>query len=851
MEHEMSTQYFCKNKKRRDLLVGYTTLNGIDFLEVLDDPDFLDDERQSILAVYFVNPLEGIISPPDSATGLNRENVLIDGGIRTKHIKVPWAYPASLFSPDSSNASQAPNNLVSDKALEIITSLDDPDHVLIVRTNSAGDFSFYTLKLIKSTENPVHPDGFDPILSEVDFSFKVLCPSEFDCKSEEECPPLTYPAPEINYLAKDYASFRRLMLDRLSLLTPGWKERNAADLQVALVELLAYAGDHLSYYQDAVATEAYLETARKRISVRRHARLVDYFMHDGCNARAWIHLRFEGGALTVSEKTKLLTRCSNAGVVVGLDEAAKIIEQQKPEVFETMFPLNLHPAHNEIKFYTWSDNECCLPKGATKATLYENPGLSLKKGDFLLFEEEKSPVTGEPEDRDPSHRQVVRLVDVVPTTDDLYDPPVPVVNIQWHEDDALTLPFCISTVIETGVTLTPVENISIARSNIVLADHGQTITEKETFTPDQIKNRLPAPLRLSEGPITCTEGFNPEAEVSAAYAMRRKLHRCCQVTKLIGDPDGEAIEWDAQKDLLASDQFAREFVVETESDGTAYIRFGDGILGKEPDNEKKYGACYRVGNGTAGNVGAGAIAHIVPQVGGSIAITKVSNPLPAHGGTNPETIEEVRQFAPQAFRIQERAVTEQDYADVAMRYPEIQKAVATFRWTGSWFTVFLVVDRKAGKFVTGDAQFRNDMYEHMEKYRMAGFDLELEDPVYVPLDIALKVCVKSGYFKSDVKEVLLKVFSSYEWGPGRRGFFHPDNLTFAQPVYLSRIYETAAKVEGVASVEVTRFQRWGEEPNNELEKGVLKTGKAEIVRLDNDRNYPENGKIEFNMQGGM
>ena len=69
---------------------------------------------------------------------------------------------------------------------------------------------------------------------------------------------------------------------------PDWQERHVPDLGIALVELLAYAGDHLSYYQDAVATEAYLDTARQRISVRRHARLVDYLMHEGCNARAWV-----------------------------------------------------------------------------------------------------------------------------------------------------------------------------------------------------------------------------------------------------------------------------------------------------------------------------------------------------------------------------------------------------------------------------------------------------------------------------------------------------------------------------------------------------------------------------------
>src|SRR5206468_8696108 len=108
------------------------------------------------------------------------------------------------------------------------------------------------------------------------------------CQTQPVCPPEKRDEPEINYLAKDYASFRQLILDRLALIMPDWQERHVPDLGIALVEVLAYAGDHLSYYQDAVATEAYLETARQRISVRRHVRLVDYPMHEGCNARAWV-----------------------------------------------------------------------------------------------------------------------------------------------------------------------------------------------------------------------------------------------------------------------------------------------------------------------------------------------------------------------------------------------------------------------------------------------------------------------------------------------------------------------------------------------------------------------------------
>ena len=79
------------------------------------------------------------------------------------------------------------------------------------------------------------------------------------------------------------------------------------DLGITLVEVLAYVGDYLSYYQDAVATEAYLDTARQRISVRRHARLVDYLMHEGCNARAWVCVQV---AETVKRCRSIPAMCS-------------------------------------------------------------------------------------------------------------------------------------------------------------------------------------------------------------------------------------------------------------------------------------------------------------------------------------------------------------------------------------------------------------------------------------------------------------------------------------------------------------------------------------------------------------
>src|SRR4029077_3602469 len=200
-------------------------------------------------------------------------------------------------------------------------------------------------------------------------------------------------------------------------------------------------------------------------------------------------------------------------------------------------------------------------------------------------------------------------------------------------------------------------------------------------------------------------------------------------------------------------------------------------------------ATYRAGNGTAGNVGAEAIAHVVASTSTPLAtITSVRNPMPAQGGVDPETLDEVRSFAPWAFRTQERAVTEADYADVAQRQSEVARARATLRWTGSWYTMFVTVERKGGQPV--DDPFRNRIRNFLEQFRLAGFDLEIEAPKFIPLDIAFSVCVAAGDFRSTVKEALLNVCSNRVLPDGTRGFFHPDNFTFGQSVYLSRMVST-------------------------------------------------------------
>src|SRR5262249_46284017 len=213
---------------------------------------------------------------------------------------------------------------------------------------------------------------------------------------------------EIKYLAKDYDSFRRMMLDRMALLIPGGTETSPADLGITIVEALAYIADHLSYQQDAVATEAYLRTSRRRVSIRRHARLVDYFMHDGSNARVWAHFEVGADNVTAPASTQLLTRTLDG--VVRVPPGSSLYDQalrEGAEVFEAMHAQTMYTAHNRIELYPWGALNCCLPAGATSATLAGKLD-KLVAGDVLIFVEEREPHTGRTEDADQTHRHAVR-----------------------------------------------------------------------------------------------------------------------------------------------------------------------------------------------------------------------------------------------------------------------------------------------------------------------------------------------------------------------------------------------------------------------------------------------------------
>jgi predicted phage baseplate assembly protein len=302
--------------------------------------------------------------------------------------------------------------------------------------------------------------------------------------------------------------------------------------------------------------------------------------------------------------------------------------------------------------------------------------------------------------------------------------------------------------------------------------------------------------------------------------------------------------WTPELDLLADSATDTHFVVEVESDGSAHLRFGDGTNGKRPDSGTVFTASYRIGNGTAGNVGAESLIFLVADP----RIQSCTNPMPATGGTDPETTDQIRRRAPQAFLTQERAVTMADYAAIAERNSQVDAAVATLRWTGSWYTVFVTAEPKCAGNLTPD--LRKALARNINRYRLAGQDIQLESPQYVSLEIELTVCVNPAYFQSDVEASLLEVLGNKVLPNGQRGLFYPDSFTFGQTVYLSPIYAAARKVAGVDSITATVFEPQGIRTTRYLDSGEIPLGPLQIARLENDPSLPDHGQLSLVMRGG-
>jgi hypothetical protein len=611
--------------------------------------------------------------------------------------------------------------------------------------------------------------------------------------------------PRIDYLARDYTSLRQMLLDRLSVQIPTWTERHVADLEIALVELLAYAGDYLSYYQDAVAAEAYLMTARQRISQRRHARLLDYAIDEGLNARAFVHIGCTEDNVLIPAHTPLLTDSISSEPALPLET----LNSYDGMVFETMHPVELFRASNHMVVEAEASGAWTLPAGRTELFL-RGDMQHLRQGDLLLLHH--VPTSG--------HHAVPHAGHIVRLT----EAPLPVnsslgraaTRIVWSHEDALPFPLPVASQQVGGHVH---DGQCIVRGNLVLADEGRTVTEtllpvprSGTFQPRLIFNNIAHAVPFSIADL-------PNISASAlAEQDAQKARALIQLVEQIPAP-GSAIaaslparllglrEWTSRRDLLGSSRFARDFVAEIDNDGRPVLRFGDDVHGRKPQPGMVFEATCRVGQGSAGNIGAGVIQHIVLD---DPRILSVSNPLPAVGGTDPELADEIRTNAPAAFRaIQFRCITTDDYVRMAQQIPGVQSARATRTWpvpAQPWLAavkVYLVPTSHQEPW----EQFEQRCASFLNPFVKIGDVLSILPAKVQQIRLRLNLRVAEGYSSDTVCDRVRGAIQRQ---------IAVTSFAFGQTVYASSWVAVAALVPGVDAVEALQYSAFENLPQRSI-----------------------------------
>lgn len=757
--------------RRAELQKPGATLNGIDFVEVAA-PD-----QQRFLTVHFLNrvALVGQVSA-----------ITITGG---------ESIPTVLIQPVTA-------------ADWTVDSAGRP--LLRLTCVAPGDFSTYTLTLTSTLLDT-------PYLNQAQFSFKALCPSSLDCRTPDPvCDGSAADLPAIDYLAKDFSGFRKALSDFAAQRYPGWQERAEADLGVVMMELLSAVADDLSYYQDRASTEAYLETATERVSLVRHARLVDYEPSPAVSASVWLQCRMSGPG----------------GIPAGL-----LVSTASPDgsglFFETGTGLAdtstyaARVAWNELTPYWLDDSEMCLAAGSTSMYL-QGQGLGFQPGQRLLIE-----TTGAAPGDQPK-RQIVRLA-ATPAqaiTDAVFG--TAITRIDWIADDAL-------------LSARDLQHTTV-KGNIVPATQGRRYVETFAIGSAPASSPQIPPALCRSGPRQSpvyhyTLSQSPLSWQGTAAQRRPEIR--------LTSP---GLTWDWRRWLLDAQAQDFAFTVDPalytriainpdqsiqhdyDGEGGDTVRFGDGQFGNVPETGSVFEVTYRAGGGQAGNVAPDSIWRVEQ----ASAVSAVTNPFAGEGGADAETALSLVRRAPQAFRaILYRAVLEQDYETAARTLPWVQQGGTAFRWTGSWVTVFTTPDPRDSTTLTRARRIQ--LLDLLNRYRMAGYESYVPNPRYAALDLKIKVCARADAFRGDVQAAVIAALTQ---------FFDPDNFTFGQPLERSRLESAVQDSLGVGGVLEVLYRRRGVTSGFVNLPGTLAVGFDEIVLVENNPSRPERGSFHVDVKGG-
>jgi hypothetical protein len=652
----------------------------------------------------------------------------------------------------------------------------------------------------------------------------------------------------IDYLARDYDGLVAMMRSRVAQVVgqdSAWALDHPADPLTTMIEVLAYAGDHLAYRQDAAGTEAYLATARHRLSLRRHARLRDYEVDDGCNARTALVFAVSGDGLLPQGLQVVTLQPGTADVVAPAGPLAP-----STTVFETMHAQRVSPRLNDLGLALAQSAAYAIAEGAVGLTLTgPNPGLV--PGQLIVIRQRDAPAGATAA----FGAQVLRLLRVEEVRD---EEGAVSTRLAWHPEDRL----------RGTLTVPPhkAEGEVSVYGNVVLADHGMSVAAMidPPFVPaaGEYRPRLVAEgLVLAAPSPRLAAAFDGTDDVVTASLMvesaaaslapdSRQAVPCIAVAGtrpgMPGDSGKEipavADEWHARRDLLAASATERAFAVTPEdrsagTDGRLRLRFGDAAFGYPPEPGTALTAVARIGGGQTGRVRADTLLQVV---GPAPLVTSVTNPLPAWP-SRPEETEAIRLFASTGFRANLRGIDPDDWQRLASADPLVETVNATVGEDGAPPCIVGVVTAAPQEVTFPIVEARL-----LEK-AVLGAPAQIRQALDVQLDIALVVYCTARANLGAARERLQRRLGAGTLPDGSAAWTNPANWPLGRTVRLDELVAAIESDPAVTLVNtnvasdpriVFRAVDRGDSTARNIERGYIAMAANELARFWGDPYQP-------------
>lgn len=329
-----------------------------------------------------------------------------------------------------------------------------------------------------------------------------------------------------------------------------------------------------------------------------------------------------------------------------------------------------------------------------------------------------------------------------------------------------------------------------------------------------IPNGLACRARLEDGDVefvSVAEVIIPRGQLSVEVGARQGLRKT-ETFPASGDPhqtfvlSGQNIgqnslrvqlqghDWTEVGHFQESDTDSRHFQTETDGLGKTSVIFGDGIRGAVPCNGNEIEVSYLETLGGAGNIGANLITETLTSVyqDGSQISLAVTNPVPATGGCDQESLAHARKQAPAEVRSLWKAVTRDDYKALAEGFPGVAKAKvldANNCENIRYYQVNLVVAPNGGG--RPSPLLMEDLAQYLERRKVITVEINIFAPIYRAINIDAEIF---AYKHEDLELVRSRVEQTLA------DFFAFERMTFGATIHFSDVMAALDGVRGVSHV---------------------------------------------------